>query len=74
MKNYLTLWGEGPSDEGSRILRTPVTVIGEWLHAPKSEYAKVKLTVRLSEAFEVVDLVTEKSELERLGVGWSDCV
>jgi hypothetical protein len=74
MKNYLALWDEGPSDEGSRILRTPVTVIGEWLHAPKSEYAKVQLTARSSEDFEVVDLFTEKSELEALGVGWPDCV
>ena len=65
MKNYLALQDEGPSDEGSRILRTPVTVIGEWLHAPKSEYAKVQLTVRSSEDFEVVDLVTERVSLRR---------
>ncbi len=30
MKDYLTLWVEGPSDEGSRTLTAPVTVIGEW--------------------------------------------
>jgi hypothetical protein len=69
MKGYLTLWAEGPSDEGSRTLTTPVTVIGEWNHASKSEFAKVQLTVRPTEEFDVVDAVEQRSELEALDVG-----
>jgi hypothetical protein len=74
MKDYLTLWAEGPSDEGSRTLTAPVTVIGEWTHRPKSEFAKVQLTVEPATDFEVVDAVEHKNELERLGVGWPDPV
>jgi hypothetical protein len=74
MKGYLTLWAEGPSDEGSRILTTPVTVIGEWNHASKSEFAKVQLTVQPAKEFDVVDAVEQRSELEALDVGWPDPV
>jgi hypothetical protein len=74
MKDYLTLWAEGPSDEGSRTLTAPVTVIGEWTHGPKSEFAKVQLTVQPAKDFDVVDAVKQKNELERLGVGWPDPV
>jgi hypothetical protein len=74
MKDYLTLWAEGPSDEGSRTLTVPVTVIGEWTHGRKSEFAKVQLTVQPAKEFDVVDAVEQKDELERLGVGWPDPV
>ena len=74
MKDYLTLWAEGPSDEGSRNLTVPVTVIGEWSRAVNSEYAKVQLTVQAAKDFEVVDSVEEKNELDRLGVEWPDPV
>jgi len=74
MKDYLTLWVEGPSDEGSRTLTAPVTVIGEWTDGPKSEFAKVQLTVQPAKGFDVVDAVEQKNELEKLGVGWPDPV
>jgi hypothetical protein len=74
MKDYLTLWAEGPSDEGSRTLTAPVTVIGEWNHGAKSEFAKVQLTVQPAKDFDVVDAVEQKNELEMLDVGWPDPV
>jgi translation elongation factor EF-G len=74
MKDYLALWGEGSSDEHSRTLPTTITVIGERIHAGKNEFAKVELTVLPATTFNVVDSVPEKSELEKLGVGWPDPV
>ena len=74
MKDDLTLWAEGPSDEGSRNLTVPVTVIGEWTHTANSEFAKVQLTVQAAKNFEVVDSVEQKNELSRLGVEWPDPV
>jgi hypothetical protein len=74
MKDYLTLWSEGPPNYKSRILAAPVTVIGEWTHGPKSEFARVQLTVHPADTFDVVDSVTEKNELEKLSVGWPDPV
>jgi hypothetical protein len=70
MKDYLTLWVEGPSDEDSRNLAAPVTVIGEWTRAANSEFAKVQLTVQAAKDFEVVDAVEQKKELGKLGVEW----
>jgi hypothetical protein len=70
MKDYLTLWVEGPSDEGPRTLTAPVTVIGEWNHGAKSEFAKVQLTVQPAKDLAVVDAVERKNELEALDVGW----
>jgi hypothetical protein len=72
MKDYLALWTEGKPNENSRILASPITVIGEWTHAPKSEFAKVQITLYPSAAFEVVDALAEKKELELLNVGWPD--
>jgi translation elongation factor EF-G len=63
MKDYVALWSEGPPNKKSRILAAPVTVIGEWTHGPKSEFARVQLTVHPADAFDVV---------EKLGVGWPD--
>ena len=74
MKDYLTLWAEGPADEGSRTLTVPVTVIGAWTDGSKSEFAKVQLTVEPAKDFDVVDAVEQKNELETLGVGWPDSV
>lgn len=75
MKDYLSLWAEGLPYQQSRLLRSSITVLGEWIRpiGPKGEFAKVQLTVHPSESFEVIDRVPEKSELERLGVGWPDC-
>jgi elongation factor G-like protein len=74
MKDYLTLWAEGPSDEDARTLAAPVTVIGEWNHGSKSEFAKIQLTVQPAKDFDVVDAVEHKNELEKLGVDWPDPV
>ena len=74
MKDYLTMWAEGPSDEGSRDLTVPITVIGEWNRAVNSEFAKVQLTVQAAKEFEVVDSVEQQDELEKLGVEWPDPV
>jgi translation elongation factor EF-G len=74
MKDYLRLWAEGLPNQPSRLVSAPITVIGERIKAlgPKAEFAKVQLTVRPSESFEVIDRVPEKTELEKLGVGWPD--
>jgi hypothetical protein len=74
MKDYLALWADGPPNKNSITLAAPVTVIGEWRHGPKSEFAKIQLTVHPAGAFDVVDSVDEKSELEKLGIGWPDPV
>lgn len=74
MKDYLALWGESSSDKNSRRLPTSVAVIGERIHTGKSEFAKVELTVLPANTFDVVDLVAEKDDLEKLGVGWPDPV
>jgi hypothetical protein len=72
MKDYLAPWDS--SDKNSRNLPNPITVVGEHIDARKSEFAKVELTVRPSEAFDVVDSVPERPDLEELGVGWPDPV
>jgi hypothetical protein len=72
MKNYLALWGEGLPDRNSRLLETPITVVGEHVHGTKSEFAKVQVTVRAAETFDVEDCVAEKIALEKLAVGWPD--
>jgi translation elongation factor EF-G len=58
----------------TRNLQNPITVVGEHIDKRKREFAKVKLTVSPSEAFDVVDSVPEGPELEKLGVGWPDPV
>jgi hypothetical protein len=74
MKDYLRLWAEGLPNQPSRLLSVPITVVGERMKpfGPKSEFAKVKLTTRPSDLFDVIDRVAEKNELEKLGVGWPD--
>jgi len=76
MKDYLSLWAEGLPNQHSRVLSAPITVLGKRIkqHGPKSEFAKVQLTVHPSDSFEVIDRIAERSELEKLGVGWPDCV
>jgi translation elongation factor EF-G len=72
MKNYLALWDEGLPDRNSRILESPITVVGEHVQGTKSEFAKVQLTVRPAKSFDVEDCVAEKIALEKLNVGWPD--
>jgi hypothetical protein len=59
----------------SRILSVPITVLGKRVRqiGPRAEFAKVQLTVHPSDSFEVIDRVAERSDLEKLGVGWPDC-
>jgi hypothetical protein len=59
---------------GAISLLTPITVIGERLHAEENEFAKVHLSVHPAGAFKVVDSVPERSDLEKLGVGWPEPV
>jgi hypothetical protein len=75
VKDYLGLWGEGFRKQDSIFLAGPITVVGEREKhlGPKSEFAKIQLTLHPAYTFEVVDNVAEKSELEKLGVGWPDC-
>jgi hypothetical protein len=70
--NYLTLWDEGWQGRNSRILKAPITVIGERIQGAKSEFAKVRLTLNPAKTFEVEDRVEDKEELEKLNVGWPD--
>ena len=74
MKDYLRLWAEGLPNQPSRLLSGPITVVGERMKpfGSKSEFARVKLTARPSDSFEVIDRVVEKNELEKLGVSWPD--
>jgi len=75
MKDYLGLWAEGWLNQSSILLAAPISVIGEREKhfGPRWEFAKVQLTAHPAHAFEVVDNVAEKSDLEKLGVGWPDC-
>jgi hypothetical protein len=75
MKDYLSLWSEGLTNQQSRLLSAPITVLGERIKqlGARGEFAKVQLTVHPSESFEVIDRVAESSELEKLGVEWPDC-
>jgi hypothetical protein len=76
VKEYLRLWAGELPNQPSRLLSAPITVVGERIKhfGPKSEYARVELTVRPSGSFEVIDLVAERNELEKLGVGWPDSI
>ena len=76
MKDYLSLWAQGLPDQHSRLLSAPITALGKRIRklGPRCEFAKVQLTLHPSDLFEVVDSVAERSELEKLGVGWPDCV
>jgi hypothetical protein len=76
MKDYLALWAKGVPNRRSRVLTAPITVVGERKKAlgPKSEFARVQLTVHPADAFEVSDNVAERRELEELGVEWPDPV
>jgi translation elongation factor EF-G len=75
VKNYLDLWDEEWHRQASTALAKPVSVIGEREKhfGSKSEFARIRLTAYPAEAFEVEDRVTEKSDLEKLNVGWPDC-
>ena len=75
MKDYLSLWAEGWFKRDSILLASPVSVIGKRVKqfGSRGEFAKIRLTVHPAQTFEVVDNVAERSDLEKLGVGWPDC-
>jgi translation elongation factor EF-G len=74
MKNYFGQWAEGWLKRSSMLPSGPISVIGEREKhfGPKSEFAKVKMTVYPSSAFEIIDATAETVALEKLGVGWPD--
>jgi hypothetical protein len=74
MKDYLALWGGEIPTGPIQVLPTQVTVVGEQISASKSEFAKVRLTVRPSDTFDVFDAVNERDELEKQDVAWPDPV
>jgi hypothetical protein len=74
MEDYLALWGGEIPTGPIQVLSTQVTVVGEQISASKSEFAKVRLTVRPSDTFDVFDAVNERDELEKLDVAWPDPV
>jgi hypothetical protein len=75
VKDFLDRWGDQFRKQNSIVLREPITVVGERDRhlGPRWEFARVQLTVHPSHTLEVIDNVAERSELERLGVGWPDC-
>lgn len=74
MKDYLALWGGEIPTGRIQALPAQVTVMGAQISASKSEFAKVRLTVRPSNTFDVIDAVNERDELEKLNVAWPDPV
>ena len=76
MQDYLSLWSSGLPERKSILLTAPITVLGIRNKAlgPRGEFAKVQLTLNPSASFEVADNVAERTELERLGVGWPESV
>jgi translation elongation factor EF-G len=74
VKDYLSLWAGGLPERDSTRLSAPVSVMGEQKKhfGAKSEFARVLLTVHPAPGFKVEDAVTERDDLERLGVGWPD--
>jgi hypothetical protein len=76
LKDYLKLWGSGLPERKSIILATPITVLGVRNRqlGPRGEFAKVQMTLNPAPSLEVIDHVAERTELERLGVGWPDAV
>ena len=70
----MALWGGEIPTGRIQALPTQVTVVGEQISTTKSEFAKIRLTVRPSSTFDVVDAVNERDELEKLSVEWPDPV
>jgi hypothetical protein len=54
VKNHLTLWDEGWQGRNSRILKAPITVIGEHIQGAKSEFARVRLTLHPAKTFNLL--------------------
>ena len=74
--NYLELWIANLGKRNSVRLTQAITVVGhrEKHFGPRSEFARVVMTIRPSEGLHVVDNVPWRKELEALGVAWPQCV
>jgi len=74
--NYLDLWIANLRQRNSVRLTQAITVVGqrEKHFGPRSEFARVVLTISPAEELDVVDNVRYRKELEALGVAWPQCV
>ena len=72
MKNYTALWDDDFRDPEQLRLQDPITVIGECMRIRKSEFARVQVTVRPSEVFEVENCAAHSPELVKLNAEWPD--
>ena len=72
MKNYLELWVGGLLQRNSVRLQQGITIVGhrDKHLGPRSEFARVVMTINPAEEFDVVDNVPCRNELESLGVAW----
>jgi len=70
MKNYLDLWIAGLLRRNSARLQRGITIVGhrEKHFGPRSEFARVVMTINPAEEFDVVDNVPCRKELGSLGV------
>jgi hypothetical protein len=74
--NYLDLWIANLRQRRSVHLTQAITIVGhrEKHLGPRSEFARVTLTLGPAEELDVVDNVPCRKELEALGVAWPQCV
>lgn len=74
--NYLDLWIANLRQRNSVRLTQAITVVGhrEKHFGPRSEFARVVITISPAEELDVVDNVRYRKELEALGVAWPQCV
>jgi hypothetical protein len=74
MKTYTAVWDDEFPDPERLRLQNAITVVGEWLRIRESEFARVQVTVRPSEVFEVEDCAADCAELVKLNADWPDAV
>ena len=74
MKGYLDSWVAGLLRRESAHITERVTVVGkrEKHLGPRSEFARITVSVDPAEDFDVIDNVPSRKELEALGVGWPE--
>jgi translation elongation factor EF-G len=74
--NYLDLWIANLRQRRSVRLAQAISVVGhrEKHFGPRSEFAKVAMTIDPAEELDVFDNVPHRKELEALGVAWPKCV
>ena len=74
--NYLDFWIANLRQRNSVRLTQGLTVVGhrEKHFGPRSEFARVVMTIGPAEELDVVDNVPYRKELEALGVAWPQSV